>query len=257
MKMPSEGTVLSLRNMEAGYGSLKVLRHVSLHVSRGEIVSIIGANGAGKTTLLKTIVGLLRARDGEILFEGRNITGARTESIVRGGCSLVPEGRQVFAPMTVRENLMLGATARLQRKAGGQSSEDLDRVFALFPRLQERVSQLAGTLSGGEQQMLAVGRALMARPTLILLDEPSMGLAPLVVKEIFVVIRRLRDEGNTVLLVEQNARAALKIANRGYVLENGRIILEASAESLLANRDVERAYLGRDLDTEAAMNTGR
>jgi branched-chain amino acid transport system ATP-binding protein len=250
-------TMLSLRNMESGYGSLKVLRHVSLHVGRGEIVSIIGANGAGKTTLLKTIVGLLRARDGQILFEDRDISAARTESIVRGGCSLVPEGRQVFAPMSVHENLLLGATARFHRGARVQTDEDMDRVFTLFPRLKERVNQLAGTLSGGEQQMLALGRALMARPKLILLDEPSMGLAPLVVKEIFVVIRRLRDEGSTVLLVEQNARAALKIANRGYVLENGRIILEAPAEALLANRDVERAYLGRDLDAEAAMDTGR
>jgi branched-chain amino acid transport system ATP-binding protein len=250
-------TMLSLRNVESGYGSLKVLRHVSLHVGRGEIVSIIGANGAGKTTLLKTIVGLLRARDGQILFEDRDIRAARTESIVRGGCSLVPEGRQVFAPMSVYENLLLGASARFPRGARVQTDEDMERVFALFPRLKERVSQLAGTLSGGEQQMLALGRALMARPKLILLDEPSMGLAPLVVKEIFLVIRRLRDEGNTVLLVEQNARAALKIANRGYVLENGRIILEASAEALLANRDVERAYLGRDIDAEAAMDTGK
>jgi branched-chain amino acid transport system ATP-binding protein len=255
--MDGKDMLLSLRNVDSGYGSLKVLRHVSLHVARGEVVSIIGANGAGKTTLLKTIVGLLRARDGQIELEGRDITGARTEIIARKGCSLVPEGRQVFAPMTVRENLLLGATARLLRGAGGKPDEDLERIFTLFPRLKEREAQLAGTLSGGEQQMLAVGRALMARPTLILLDEPSMGLAPLVVKEIFLAIRRLQDEGNTVLLVEQNARAALKIANRGYVLENGRIILEASAESLLANRDVERAYLGRDLDAEAAMDTGR
>ncbi len=250
--------VLALRNVESGYGSLKVLRHVSLHVGRGEIVTIIGANGAGKTTLLRTVVGLLRAQAGEIRFGGRDIAKARTEHIVRAGCALVPEGRQVFAPMTVLENLQLGATARLQRERGARAEEDdLERVFALFPRLRERAKQLAGTLSGGEQQMLALGRALMARPTLILLDEPSMGLAPLVVKEIFATIRQLREAGNTVLLVEQNARAALKIANRGYVLENGRIILEASAEALLANRDVERAYLGRDLDTEAAMDTGK
>ena len=249
--------MLSLRNVESGYGSLKVLRHVSLHVGRGEIVTIIGANGAGKTTLLKTIVGLLRARDGQILFEDRDIAATRTEAIVRAGCSLVPEGRQVFAPMSVHENLLLGASARFRRGARVRTDEDLERVFTLFSRLKERADQLAGTLSGGEQQMLALGRALMARPKLILLDEPSMGLAPLVVKEIFVVIRRLRDEGSTVLLVEQNARAALKIANRGYVLENGRIILEAPAEALLANRDVERAYLGRALDAEAAMDTGR
>ena len=249
--------VLRLRNVESGYGSLKVLRHVSLHVNRGEIVCIIGANGAGKTTLLRTVVGLLRAQAGQIQFQDRDISTARTEAIARGGCSLVPEGRQVFAPMTVRENLLLGATARLQRANSGTVGEDLKRVFALFPRLEERAQQLAGTLSGGEQQMLALGRALMARPTLILLDEPSMGLAPLVVKEIFATIRRLRDEGNTVLLVEQNARAALKIANRGYVLETGRIILEEAADALLANRDVERAYLGRDLDAELAMDTGR
>jgi branched-chain amino acid transport system ATP-binding protein len=253
--------VLRLRNVDAGYGNLKVLRHVSLHVNRGEIVCIIGANGAGKTTMLRTTVGLLRTQAGEIHFDGRDITGARTEAIARDGCSLVPEGRQVFAPMTVCENLLLGATARLRRRgrpeARGGVDEDLRRVFALFPRLEERAKQLAGTLSGGEQQMLAVGRALMARPMLILLDEPSMGLAPLVVKEIFATIAKLRDAGNTVLLVEQNARAALKIANRGYVLENGRILLEETAESLLANRDVERAYLGRDLDAEASMETGR
>jgi branched-chain amino acid transport system ATP-binding protein len=255
---PSEAThVLRLQNVDSGYGAIRVLRHVSLHVDRGEIVSIIGANGAGKTTLLRTIVGLLRAQGGEILFGGRAITAARTEAIARAGCSLVPEGRQVFAPMTVRENLLLGATACLHREGAPRVKEALERVHALFPRLREREGQLAGTLSGGEQQMLALGRALMARPTLILLDEPSMGLAPKVVKEIFAAIQLLREDGNTVLLVEQNARAALKIANRGYVLETGRIILEGSAESLLANRDVKRAYLGRDLDTEAAIDTGR
>ncbi len=252
-----DGCLLRLRNVESGYGRLKVLRHLSLHVSRGEIVCIIGANGAGKTTLLRTIVGLLRAQAGEIRFCDREITGARTEAIARAGCSLVPEGRQVFAPLTVHDNLLLGATARLRRDGGGGLDDDLARVYGLCPRLEERAKQLAGTLSGGEQQMLALGRALMARPSLILLDEPSMGLAPLVVKEIFATIRRLRDEGNTVLLVEQNARAALGIASRGYVLENGRIILEEAADALLANRDVERAYLGRDLDAEAPMETGR
>jgi len=249
--------VLRLQNVDSGYGHLRVLRHVSLHVDRGEIVSIIGANGAGKTTLLRTIVGLLRAQGGEILFQGRDITATRTEVIARAGCSLVPEGRQVFAPMTVHENLLLGATACLHRGGAPSPEEALDGVHALFPRLRERGRQLAGTLSGGEQQMLALGRALMARPTLILLDEPSMGLAPRVVKEIFAAIRTLREAGNTVLLVEQNARAALRIADRGYVLETGRIILEESADSLLANRDVKRAYLGRDLDAEAAIDTGR
>jgi len=259
--MPSSGAILRLHNLDSGYGSLKVVRHVSLHVDPGEIVCIIGANGAGKTTMLRTIVGLIRAQAGEVLFEGRDITAARTERIARLGCSMVPEGRQVFAPMTVRENLLLGATARSRRRRIAEASDavedDLQRVFARFPRLEERARQLAGTLSGGEQQMLALGRALMARPTLILLDEPSMGLAPLVVKEIFATIATLREAGNTVLLVEQNARAALKVANRGYVLENGRILLEGTAESLLANRDVERAYLGRDLDAEATMDTGR
>ena len=245
--------MLRIRNLEAGYGNLKVLRRLSIHVSPGEIVTIIGANGAGKTTLLKTIAGLLRAQSGEIVFNQQDIGRRPTESIAFLGCALVPEGRQVFAPMTVRENLQLGAYVQIRRGAGHEVEGDLTRVFQLFPRLKERVSQLAGTLSGGEQQMLAMGRALMARPKLIMMDEPSMGLAPLVVKDIFGIIRRLGSEGHTVLLVEQNAKAALRIANRGYVLENGRIMLEESAEELLANRDVQRAYLGRDLDSETEL----
>ncbi|MBI5634349.1 MAG: ABC transporter ATP-binding protein [Nitrospirae bacterium] len=245
--------MLKIRNLEAGYDSLKVLRHISIHVSSGEIVTIIGANGAGKTTLLKTIAGLIRSQAGEMLFEKREITRLAPEKIVFLGCSLVPEGRQVFAPMTVRENLLLGGYVQYQRNKKKEVEEDLERIFGLFPRLRERETQLAGTLSGGEQQMLAIGRALMARPKLVMMDEPSMGLAPLIVKDIFSIIRKLRDEGNTVLLVEQNAKAALGIADRGYVLETGRIILEENAEDLLSNRDVQRAYLGRDLDTETKI----
>ncbi len=242
--------MLRVRNLDAGYGNLDVLRHISLHVKPGEIVTIIGANGAGKTTLLKTITGLLRARSGELVFDNADIGRVPTERIVAGGCSLVPEGRQVFAAMPVRENLLLGAYVQFKRGRKQDVEHDLAHVYGLFPVLKQREHQLAGTLSGGEQQMLAMGRALMARPKLIMLDEPSMGLAPLMVKEIFNIIVRLREEGNTVLLVEQNARSALRIANRGYVLETGRIILEGEAEDLLANRDVQRAYLGRDVDSE-------
>lgn len=245
--------MLRIRNLEAGYGALKVLHRISLHVSPGEIVTIIGANGAGKTTLLRTIAGLLRAQAGEILFDRQDIGGRAPEDVALLGCALVPEGRQVFAPMTVRENLQLGGYVQVRRGRGHEVESELVRVFKLFPRLKERAAQLAGTLSGGEQQMLAIGRALMAKPQLIMMDEPSMGLAPLVVKDIFGIIAQLGKEGHTVLLVEQNAKAALRIANRGYVLENGRILLEESAEQLLANRDVQRAYLGRDLDAETKV----
>jgi len=242
-----EKTVLKIRNLDVGYGSLNVLRRVTLHVKAGEIVTIIGANGAGKTTLLKTVAGLLRAQAGQIIFNGRDIIRMPTERIVFDGCSLVPEGRQVFPAMPVKENLLLGAYVQFKRGERKNVSSDLDHVYHLFPVLKQRESQLAGTLSGGEQQMLAIGRSLMARPGLIMLDEPSMGLAPLMVREIFNIIVRIREEGNTVLLVEQNARSALRIANRGYVLETGRIVLEGEAGDLLANRDVQRAYLGRDL----------
>jgi branched-chain amino acid transport system ATP-binding protein len=242
--------MLRLRNVDAGYGPLTVLRRVSLHVNAGEIVTIVGANGAGKTTLLRTVMGLLRARAGEVAFDGTPVTGLATERIVALGCSLVPEGRQVFAPMPVVENLLLGAHVQLARGRKDEVARDLERVYAMFPILEKRKGQLAGTLSGGEQQMLAIARALMARPRLVMLDEPSMGLAPLVVKDIFGIIQRIRDDGATVLLVEQNARSALRIANRGYVLETGRIVLSGTAEELLANRDVQRAYLGSDLDAE-------
>jgi len=239
--------MLKIRNLDAGYGSLNVLRRVSLHINPGEIVTIIGANGAGKSTLLKTVTGLLRAQSGEIAFNGQDIARTPTEQIVANGCSLVPEGRQVFPAMPVKENLLLGAYVQFKRGKKAEIEHDLGYVYGLFPVLKQREHQLAGTLSGGEQQMLAIARALMARPKLIMLDEPSMGLAPLMVREIFNIIVRISKEGNTVLLVEQNARSALKIASRGYVLETGRIILEGEAEDLLANRDVQRAYLGRDL----------
>ena len=218
--------MLKIRNLDAGYENLNVLRRVSIHVQPGEIVTIIGANGAGKTTLLKTISGLLRAQAGEILFNGQDMRGVPTEKIVFNGCSLVPEGRQVFPAMPVAENLLLGAYVQFKRGNKQNVERDLNHVYGLFPVLKQRELQLAGTLSGGEQQMLAMGRALMARPKLIMLDEPSMGLAPLMVKEIFNIIVRIREEGNTVLLVEQNARSALRIANR----------------------DVQRAYLGRDIN---------
>lgn len=238
--------MLRIRNLDAGYGTLTVLRRVSIHVKPGEIVTIIGANGAGKTTMLKTVTGLLRPQAGEILFNGQEISRMPIERIVMNVCSLVPEGRQVFPAMPVKENLLLGAYVQYKRGNKYDVEHDLEQVYDLFPVLRQRERQLAGTLSGGEQQMLAMARALMARPKLIMLDEPSMGLAPLMVKEIFNIIVRIREQGNTVLLVEQNARSALKIANRGYVLETGRIILEGDSEDLLANRDVQRAYLGRE-----------
>ncbi len=245
--------MLRIKNLESGYGRLKVLKKVTMHIGAGEIVTIIGANGAGKTSLLRTISGLLRAHAGEIVFDTREISRLPAEKIVFLGCSMVPEGRQVFAPMTVKENILLGAYPQFRRKEGKSVRDDFERVYGIFPRLRERERQLAGTLSGGEQQMLAIARALMARPKLVMMDEPSMGLAPLVIKDIFSVVTKLREAGSTVLLVEQNAKAALGIADRGYVLETGRIIMEGAAEDLLSNREVQRAYLGRDLDAEGKM----
>lgn len=245
--------MLRIKNLETGYGKLKVLRKVTMHVGQGEIVTIIGANGAGKSTLLRTVSGLHAAWSGEVMFDKQDVGKLSAEKVVSQGCSLVPEGRQVFGPMTVRENLILGACVQYRKKAHEQVREDIERAYVLFPLLKEREQQLAGTLSGGEQQMLAIARALMARPKLVMMDEPSMGLAPLIVRDIFSIITKIRDEGTTVLLVEQNARAALAIADRGYVLENGRILLEGMAEDLLLNRDVQRAYLGRDLDAEVSL----
>jgi len=237
--------MLRIRNLESGYGRLRVLKNISMHVNPGEIVTIIGANGAGKTTLLSTISGLIRATSGEIRFQDQEITRLPASKIPRQGCVMVPEGRQVFASMTVEENLLLGGHS-LGRAGRKDLSALLERQYGLFPILRDRRSQFAGTLSGGEQQMLAMARALMSRPSLLMMDEPSTGLAPLIVRDIFQVIVRLRQEGNTVLLVEQNAKAALGIADRGYVLETGKVILQGSAEDLLANKDVQRAYLGRE-----------
>ncbi len=242
--------MLRIRNLDVAYGPVTVLRRISLHVNPGEVVAIVGANGAGKTTLLKAVSGLVRPRAGEIALQGREVSRESAERIVALGCSHVPEGRQVFASMTVQENLLMGAHVQLRRGRKDEVKADQERVFRLFPVLEKRQRQFAGTLSGGEQQMLAMGRALMARPALLMLDEPSMGLAPLVMKDIFATVSRISAEGSTVLLVEQNARGALKIAHRGYVLETGRIVLSGTAEELLANRDVQRAYLGREAAAE-------
>ncbi len=238
--------MLKIRNLDAGYGKLRVLKNISLHVDNGEIVTMIGANGAGKTTLLHTIIGLVKAGTGEIEFAGESCTRKSAQKIVASGCALVPEGRQVFASLSVEENLVLGGYV-LQKKEGRSGvAKELEHQYDLFPVLRERRQQLAGTLSGGEQQMLAMGRALMSRPRLVMMDEPSTGLAPLIVRDIFSVITRLRQEGNTVLLVEQNAKAALGVADRGYVLEVGKVILQGPAGDLLSNSDVQRAYLGRE-----------
>ncbi len=240
--------MLKVKNINTYYGQVHALKNVSLHLREGEIVTLIGANGAGKTTTLNSLSALIPPKSGEILFNGAPIASLSPDRIVELGISQVPEGRQVFKPLSVEDNLELGAYLRYRRREKrSEIRKDLEQVFALFPRLLERRKQPAGTLSGGEQQMLAIGRALMARPKLLLLDEPSMGLAPLVVQEIFAVIETLRREkGTTVLLVEQNARAALKMADRGYVMETGKVILEGEAAELLENRDVQRAYLGRD-----------
>ncbi len=240
--------MLRLKNINTYYGKVHALKNVSLHLAEREIVALIGANGAGKTTILNTLSGVTPARSGSIQFCGESIEVLPPDRIVRIGISQVPEGRQVFKGMSVSENLELGAYLRFRSREGReQIRQDMRHIYELFPRLEERKKQMAGTLSGGEQQMLAIGRALMARPRLLLLDEPSMGLAPLVVQEIFAVIERLRrDEGTTVLLVEQNARAALKMADRGYVLETGKVILEGEASELLQNPEVQRAYLGKD-----------
>ena len=234
-------TMLKVDNINVYYGAIHALKGISVEVSRGQIVTLIGANGAGKSTTLRTISGLLKPKSGQITFEGQNIAGMAAQNIVKLGISQVPEGRRVFANMSVQENLELGAYLRSDTK---EIKEDMNKIFSRFPRLSERRSQLAGTLSGGEQQMLAMGRALMSRPRILLLDEPSMGLAPLLVKEIFSIIKDINETGTTVLLVEQNAHMALSIANKAYVLETGRIILSGEAKELAESEEVRKAYLG-------------
>jgi branched-chain amino acid transport system ATP-binding protein len=238
--------VLKIRNLEAGYDKLKILKGISLHVKSGEIVTIIGANGAGKTTLLNTITSIVKTTGGNIDFKGVDVTNVSPDLLVKKGCALVPEGRQLYPAMTVKENLILGAYTLYRRREHKKALENLENIYTMFPVLEERKTQLAGTLSGGEQQMVAIGRALMSGPDMLLMDEPSMGLAPLIVKDIFRTVEELRDKGKTILIVEQNAKAVLEIADRGYVMETGSLILEGSAEDLLDNNDVKRAYLGRD-----------
>jgi branched-chain amino acid transport system ATP-binding protein len=249
--------MLRILNLEAGYGALRVLKGISLHVAPGEAVAVIGANGAGKTTLLKTIAGLLNARSGEVELDKCPIHHDAAERIVQRGCCLVPEGRHIFSTLTVRENLLLGAYS-VARASGfwkkwlHRANDDrnidktLEQVYELFGILKERSGQLAGTLSGGQQQMLAIGRALMSRPRLLMMDEPSLGVAPLVVKDIYRTIVNLKHRGLTILLVEQNARAALAVADRGYVIETGQIVLQGTARQLCDSPEVQRAYLGKE-----------
>jgi branched-chain amino acid transport system ATP-binding protein len=234
-------SLLRLEGLQVSYGGIRAVKGVDLEVAQGELVCLIGANGAGKTTTLKAVSGMVPAAGGRILYEGADIAGQRVHEIARRGLALVPEGRGVFAQLTIAENLAMGAYAR-RDKAG--VAADADRAYTLFPRLKERRTQTAGTLSGGEQQMLAIARALMSRPRLLLLDEPSMGLAPLMVERIFEVIRTIAAEGVTLLLVEQNARLALEVSHRGYVLEGGLVALEGEARSLLGDPRIREAYLG-------------
>lgn len=233
--------MLELNGIYTYYGNIVALRGVSLTVERGEIVTLIGANGAGKTTMLNTIIGLLKPRQGRIFLEGEPIEGLLPDQIVRRGIAQSPEGRRIFPRMTVQENLELGAFTRTDT---GEIQRDMEQVFTLFPRLRERLRQKAGTLSGGEQQMLAIGRALMARPRVLLLDEPSMGLSPILVETIFAIIREINQQGTTILLVEQNARMALSIAHRGYVIQTGEIALHDSARELIRSDLVRKSYLG-------------
>jgi branched-chain amino acid transport system ATP-binding protein len=233
--------ILKVENLHVKYGNVEALHGIDIHARQGEIVTILGANGAGKSTTLNAISGIFKASDGAIEFEGEALHKLPAHEIVTRGVAQVPEGRRVFSTLTVRENLNLGAFTSRDK---ARNAKNLQWIFELFPRLEERSGQLAGTLSGGEQQMLAIARALMAQPKILLLDEPSLGLAPILVKAIFDTIREINAAGLTVLLVEQNARAALKLAHRGYVMEVGRIVLEDKAENLLANADVQNAYLG-------------
>ncbi len=235
--------MLEVKGLEVRYGGIVALRAVDLTVGRGEIVTLIGANGAGKSTLLGAVSGLVRPAAGQVFYQGKPVAGQKAHRLSRQGLILVPEGRRVFANLEVEENLILGGYFRPWDR---HQRQDLERIYADFPRLAERRHQKAGTLSGGEQQMLALGRALMSRPALLMMDEPSLGLAPLLVAEVFKIIRRIRDDGVTILLIEQNAAAALTIADRGYVLENGRVVLGGPGRELMADGRVQRAYLGMD-----------
>ncbi|MBU3106908.1 ABC transporter ATP-binding protein [Clostridium gasigenes] len=233
--------MIKIDDLVVSYGGIEALKGISLEVPSGKIVTLVGSNGAGKSTTLKAIVGLVKPKSGSINYEGIDLTKLNTEDMVKKGIALVPEGRRVFADLTVLENLKIGAYSR-KDKTG--IAEDLEKIYSLFPRLKERNWQAAGTLSGGEQQMLAIGRALMSRPKLIMMDEPSLGLAPIIVKELFGIIKKINKEGMTVLLIEQNANAALKIADIGYIMETGKIILKGEGKDLVNNEEVKKAYLG-------------
>lgn len=234
--------MLKIEDLVVSYGGIKALKGISLEVEEGKIVTLVGANGAGKSTTLRTVIGLVKPVSGRVMYKGKDLLKDKTQNMVGNGITLVPEGRRVFANLTVLENLKIGAFCRTDEK---KIKEDMEWVFSLFPILKERSWQLAGTLSGGEQQMLAVGRALMSRPQLMMMDEPSLGLAPLIVKEIFRIIKEINKQGVTILLIEQNANAALHIADTGYVMETGRITLKGTGKELLANENVKAAYLGQ------------
>jgi len=236
--------LIEVKGINVFYGSIQALKEVSLSVNRGEIVALIGNNGAGKSTLIKAAVSLLPKKSGEVYFDRRRVTSLSTTAIIRIGISVVPESRRLFGPLSVIDNLRLGAYLRQKNAQGREVQRDLEAVFELFPLLKERSKQSAGTLSGGEQQMLAIGRSLMAKPKAILMDEPSTGLAPIIIREIFGVIKRMKEDGNTILLIEQNARMALKISDRAYVMELGRITLEGDVKTLLETEDVKKLYLG-------------
>jgi branched-chain amino acid transport system ATP-binding protein len=236
----TEDILLELKDVHTYYGRIRALQGISIKVLKGEIVTLIGGNGAGKTTTLRTISGLLHPQRGQVLFEGKDVTKVDAHALVRLGIGHAPEGRRIFSRLSVLENLQMGAFTR----SASEAREDLEHVYTLFPRLRERASQNGGSLSGGEQQMLAVGRALMARPRVLLLDEPSLGLSPILVQEIFAIIQKINAEGTTILLVEQNALQALNVANRGYVIQTGRVVLADDAKRLAQNEDVRRAYLG-------------
>ncbi len=236
-----EELVLQIDNLHVYYGAIHAIKGISIKVPKGKIITLIGANGAGKTTTLSTIAGLVKAKSGKIIFEGKDITNKPAHVINRMGIALVPEGRRIFPGLTVYENLMMGAYNRKDKEG---IEQDLEWIFQLFPRLKERLKQLGGTLSGGEQQMLAISRALMSRPRLLMMDEPSLGLAPILVEEVFEVIKKINNEGTTILLVEQNALGALKVSHYGYVLETGSIVLEGPSNELLENDMVRKAYLG-------------